>query len=110
MRSSSELPDDVGFVFMTAVSGSKFKVIGRRDPNNGELCAGLLMMVSPGEPTPSESNCPLRIEFVTGPEAEQLVAEAVSHATAIAYRLGVTLEEFVKRHQFKGEFSTVMDD
>jgi hypothetical protein len=110
MRSSSELPDDVGTVFVTAVPGSKFQVLGRRDPRNGELCAGSLMMAPLGasDLMPPELPTPFPPEFVTGPEAERLVAEAVQHYTAIARRDGMTLEEFMTRPKAK-VFRTVSD-
>jgi hypothetical protein len=110
MRRSSELPDDVGTVFVTAVPDSKFQVIGRRDPCNGELCAGSLMMAPLGA---SELIMPPKLpnpppEFVTGPEAERLVTEAVQHFTAIARREGMTLEGFMTRPNPK-VFRTVSD-
>src|SRR5262249_23989354 len=40
VRFSHELPDDVGTVFVTAVLGAPFQLLGRRDPANGELCVG----------------------------------------------------------------------
>src|SRR5215831_12831438 len=40
VRCSSELPDHVGRVFVTAVPNVPIQVMGRRDPATGELCVG----------------------------------------------------------------------
>jgi hypothetical protein len=110
MRSSSELPDNVGTVFVTAVPGSKFQVMGRRDPSNGELCFSSLYMAAPDAPPPSEwmKEFAPQMEFVTGPEAEGLVAEAVQQTTAIAQREGMTLEQLITEPNAK-VFRTVSD-
>jgi hypothetical protein len=89
MRSSKELPDDVGSVFVTAVPGSKFQVVGRRDPANGELCAGMLVLNAAGKLPHSG------VEAVTGPEAERLLAEMIQAATMQAHREGMTLDAFM---------------
>ena len=78
-RSSDELPDDEGTVFVTDVPGSSIQAIGRRDPSTGELCVGSVF-----KPDDRRADAPpfdemIReahrrgIEVVTGPEAEHLI-------------------------------------
>jgi hypothetical protein len=94
IRPSSELPDDAGTVFVTAVPDSKFQVLGRRDPATGELCVGSIAMPPAGQELPPPMP---GVEIVTGPEAERLVAELVRRMTAAADREGVSVEEYVTR-------------
>jgi hypothetical protein len=72
VRFSSELADDVGRVFVTAVPNAPIQLTGRRDPANGELCIGGVARPPKNEPWPPP-NHPSWIEVVTGPEAEQLI-------------------------------------
>jgi hypothetical protein len=77
IRSSSELADDEGTVFVAHVPDVPRLIIGRRDPATGELCVG---GVSKGDLTAAEIEEGLNnarqhgVEVVTGPEAEQLRA------------------------------------
>jgi hypothetical protein len=82
VKSSSELPDDEGTVFITAVPDAPFQILGRR-ANNGELYVGSI-----GHPRKGSS--PIQdilkdkdklkelesvgAEILTGPEAEKLIA------------------------------------
>jgi hypothetical protein len=72
-RPSSELPDDVGTVFVTRVPGSHIAVVGRRGPT-GELFVGRVF-----ERKDNKTELPdllEGVEIVTGPEAERLTAWA----------------------------------
>jgi len=75
IRSSDELPDHEGTVFVTRVPNAPFQILGRRDPRTDELCVGSLVFRSPTSPDPAEINFPFEVEFVTGKEAEQLIAK-----------------------------------
>lgn len=88
-RSSDELPDDEGTVFVTNVPGASFQIMGRRGPT-GELFAGSLMRTDQfaswlqqagrdlSEVT-SHLNVPGvgRVEIVTGQEAERLISDVI---------------------------------
>jgi hypothetical protein len=70
IRRSSELPDDLGRVFVTDVPSSWFQVIGRRW--NGEFFVGSCIVTPKGKPRPAEGAYP-GVEVLSGPEAERLV-------------------------------------
>jgi hypothetical protein len=78
VRNSDELPDDVGTVFV-AVSERypRFGALGRRDPENRELCVGTIFMTHAGVNAQKDMENMIRedgmrIELVCGPEAEEL--------------------------------------
>ncbi len=77
IRISSDLPDDEGRVFVTAVHGAPFQVLGRRG-RDGHLYVADLMVAGPSasslEKTAAGSR-KLGAEIVTGKEAEDLIAE-----------------------------------
>ena len=69
-RSSSELADDEGEVFVAYAPPRTLMVMGRRDPRNGDLCVSryawnLSEVPWPGPDAP--------FERITGPEAERLL-------------------------------------
>ena len=76
-RSTAELADDEGTVFVTDVAGAPFQVLGRRGPT-GELFVGqVFTSIRPS----AEQACReftndtgLKAEIVTGREAERLIA------------------------------------
>ena len=80
IRSSSELPDDEGRVFVTYVPDAPFHVMGRR-ADSGELFVGAIV---PKEKITAENlrNAPVRVEVVTGREAEDLIAAVLSEGKA----------------------------
>ena len=91
IRRSSELPDDVGRVFVTNVPGAPIQVMGRRDPANGELCLGSVMQ-------PDQSDIaawtPDWVEIVTGPEAERLILAVHQACTREANEQHLTFDEY----------------
>jgi hypothetical protein len=98
LRSSSELPDDVGRVFVTNVPGAPLQVTGRRDPETGELCVSGTIHLRPGAPDPTTApDFPSFVEIVTGPEAERLILAVHRGMTERANEQNITLEEFVRR-------------
>jgi hypothetical protein len=72
VRRSSELPADVGAVFVTAVPNMPLQVMGRRDPATGDLCVSKVIWLSKDALWPLV-DLPSWVETVTGPEAERLV-------------------------------------
>jgi hypothetical protein len=68
IRSSSELPDDEGRVFVTYMPDAPFHVMGRR-ADSGKLFVGAIV---PKEKITTENlrNAPVRVEVVAGREAE----------------------------------------
>jgi hypothetical protein len=77
-----ELPDDVGRVFVTNVPGSLLQVIGRRNPATGVLHAGRTTTLEPGtdwgkEIVETMERTGVRVEVVTGKEAEDLINSIV---------------------------------
>jgi hypothetical protein len=86
IRSSSELPDDEGKVFIAYVPGAPFVIMGRRDPVTGELCVGRIGgekdqsgdfvkdSVTDVSPDEIKRTVPPWVEVVTGAEAEELIA------------------------------------
>jgi hypothetical protein len=64
LRSSSELADDEGRVFVAYASPRTLMVMGRRDPRNGDLCVSRYAWKLPEVPW---------LERITGPEAERLL-------------------------------------
>jgi hypothetical protein len=97
VRSSRELADDVGTVFMTAVPNAPLQLAGRRDPANGELCVGSLMGAPKNAPWPPPDT-PDWIEVVTGPEAERLILSMHRWLTEQAEAAGLTFDEYVAKH------------
>jgi hypothetical protein len=81
LRSSSELPDDEGTVFITVVPDAPFQVLGRRW--HGGLFVGSVIKRSPDRDWEELREIPENIEFVEGKEAKQLLA---SVAAALAMR------------------------
>src|SRR5260221_14703869 len=76
-RSSDELPDDEGTVFVTNVPDAPFQIVGRRGPT-GELFVGRLMMPRDGRTTmsPEElARSPVRVEVVAGEEGQKLISD-----------------------------------
>jgi hypothetical protein len=94
IRSSRELPDDAGRVFVTNVSNAPIQVMGRRDPATGELC------VSGALPPNFEglAELPSYVEIVTGPEAERLILAVHRSLTERANAENLTLEEFARKY------------
>jgi hypothetical protein len=75
LRSSSELADDEGRVFLAYAPPRTLMVMGRRDPRNGDLCVSRYAWKLPEVPWPGpDAPC----ERITGPEAERLL-DAVEH-------------------------------
>jgi hypothetical protein len=78
-RTSDELPDDEGTVFMTNVPDSSIQAMGRRDPTTGELCVGTIFKVDDRRADASPLDEITReakhwgCEIVSGPEAENLI-------------------------------------
>jgi hypothetical protein len=99
IRNSNELPDDVGRVFVTAVPDASIQLVGRRDPETGELCVGGALG-SPRKdiPAPSGDDLPSYIEVVTGPEAERLILAVHRQLTERADQEGLTVEEFMAKY------------
>jgi hypothetical protein len=92
IRSSRELPDDVGKVFVTKVPGAPLQIIGRRDPATGELLVGRLFL-----PSPLDRPLPAGIEVVTGPEAEELIAAVHRVLMQEASKQGLTFQEYAEQ-------------
>jgi hypothetical protein len=90
IRSSSELADDEGKVFMAHVPDAPIFIIGRRDPATGELCVGGVYNKNESGLTAAEFEERFNkdnakehgIEVVTGPEAEQLIARVQRRLSA----------------------------
>jgi hypothetical protein len=104
VRRSSELPDDVGTVFVTSVPNAPLQILGRRDPANGELCLGSIMYTPKDKPWPPVE-CPLppEIEVVTGPEAEQLILAVHGGLTEQAEAEGLTFEQYIAKRNERGD-------
>jgi hypothetical protein len=100
VRFSSELPDDVGRVFATAVPNAPFQLTGRRDPANGELCIGRVVRPPKDMPWPP-SRVVRRIEVVTGPEAERLILSVHRWVTERADAKGLTFDEYMESKRIK---------
>jgi len=98
VRFSRDLPDDVGTVFVTAVPNAPFQLTGRRDPANGELCVGAIVGGPKDAPWPPPDQ-PSWIEVVTGLEAERLILSLHRGLTEEAEQQGLTLEQFMAKHQ-----------
>ena len=86
LRSSDELPDDVGTVFITNAHDVPFQVLGRRGPT-GELFVGCPIFADIN----AEDAAAAGAEIVTGQEAERLIdwilielSAALQEATAAA--------------------------
>jgi hypothetical protein len=76
VRTTSELGDDEGTVFVTNVAGAPFQVLGRRGPSGKLFVGRVFIPTTPVEQTlqKCEDGTGLKIEIVTGPEAERLIA------------------------------------
>jgi hypothetical protein len=78
-RSSSELPDDVGTVFVTNVPDAPFQILGRRGPT-GELFVGRHLTSRDGRTTLSPEELaalPFKVEVVAGAEGQKLISDVV---------------------------------
>jgi len=77
-RSSSELPDDEGTVFITNVPDAPFQIIGRRGPT-GELFVGRLTKLREDRTTlsPEELAAGPRVEVIAGEEGQRLISDVV---------------------------------
>jgi hypothetical protein len=93
IRSTNELPADVGVEFITAVPDAPMQIRGRRDPVTGELFLGGISQLPQGVPWPP-TELPQGVEIVTGPEAESLVLSVHRWLTKLAEAEGLTLDEF----------------
>jgi hypothetical protein len=80
-RSSSELADDEGRVFVAYAPPRTLMVMGRRDPRNGDLCVSSYTWKPPEMPWEHVASPDAPYEHVTGPEAECLL-DAVEHCIA----------------------------
>jgi len=104
IRNSNELPDDVGRVFVTAVPDAPIQLVGRRDPETGELCVvGALGPPRKDIPAPSGDDLPSYIEVVTGPEAERLILSVHRWLTERAEAEGLTIEQFMAKYHEQPE-------
>jgi hypothetical protein len=99
IRSSSELPDDVGRVFVTNVPDAPLQILGRRDPATGDLCFGSALWPLPGATAlePALAKLSFDVEIVIGPEAERLILAVHRWLTEQANEQNITLEEFICR-------------
>ena len=78
LRSSSELADNEGRVFVAYAPPRTLMVMGRRDPRNGDLCVSSYTRKPPEMPWEHVASPDAPYEHVTGPEAERLL-DAVEH-------------------------------
>jgi hypothetical protein len=79
-RSSDELPDDEGTVFVTNVPDAPFQIIGRRGPT-GELFVGRIFTPRNGGATMSSEelpSAPLKAEVVDGEEGRKLISDVMN--------------------------------
>jgi hypothetical protein len=102
IRSSSELADDEGTVFVTNVAGAPFQILGRRGPS-GKLFVGWVF--TPGKPVEQAyQECAdamgAKMEIVTGPEAERLIA-GVQRRGVKRSETGTEAERLIARMQRK---------
>ncbi len=104
VRFSSELPDNVSRVFVTAVADAPIQLLGRRDPATGELCVGSVMMPKDAHKWPP-SDLPSYTEVVTGPEAERLIVSIHRWLTERADAEGLTFDEYMAKLQARGASS-----
>jgi hypothetical protein len=76
-RSSSELPDNEGTVFVTAVPGAPFQIFGRRGKNDGGLYVSAVCNEDAATVIERvrrvREDTGMSVEVVTGPEAEALI-------------------------------------
>jgi len=70
LRSSRELADNEGRVFVAYAPPRTLMVMGRRDPRNGDLCVSRYAWKPPEVPWPGPD---APFERITGPEAERLL-------------------------------------
>jgi hypothetical protein len=78
LRSSRELADNEGQVFVAYAPPRTLMVMGRRDPRNGDLCVSRYTWKPPEVPWPGPD---APFERITGPEAERLL-DAVERSIA----------------------------
>jgi hypothetical protein len=97
LRSSGELPDDIGRVFVTNVPNAPIQVMGRRDPATGELCAGSTIL-SPSPLKDMPASYLSDVEIVTGPEAERLILAVHARLTERADAEGLTIQQYARIH------------
>jgi hypothetical protein len=72
-RSSDELPDNEGTVFVTNVPDAPFQILGRRGPT-GELFVDHLVIR--GTISPEElARSPVKLEVVAGEEGQKLISD-----------------------------------
>ena len=83
LRSSRELADNEGRVFVAYAPPRTLMVMGRRDPRNGDLCVSRYAWKPPEVPWPGPD---APFERITGPEAERLL-DAVERWIAEGSRL-----------------------
>jgi hypothetical protein len=74
-RSSDELPDDEGTVFVTNVPDAPFQIVGRRGPT-GELFVGGLTMPRDGRTMLSPEEL-ARSPVIAGEEGQKLISDVV---------------------------------
>jgi hypothetical protein len=72
-RASSELPDDEGTVYYTAVPGAPFQVTGRRGKDGNLYVSGICDEDAVARVQHMHETTRWRVEIVTGPEAEALI-------------------------------------
>ena len=73
LRSSSELADDEGRVFLAYAPPRTLMVMGRRDPRNGDLCVSRYTWKPPEMHWEHVESPDAPFERITGPEAERLL-------------------------------------
>ena len=82
MRSSSELPDDVGTVFITNVPNAPLQILGRRGPTGELFCGSVYVPKTGADKLPGDEDlaamlegCPVNVEIISGAEAQRAIAE-----------------------------------
>jgi len=73
LRSSYELDDDEGRVFVAYAPPRTLMVMGRRDPRNGDLCVSRYTWKPPEIPWEHVESPDAPFERIIGPEAERLL-------------------------------------
>ena len=86
LKSTSELPDDEGTVYFTAVPDAPFQILGRR-ADSGELYIGSIMHPPKGKTMEDMlkdlRDAPAALEILTGPEAQKLIAAVAKSRTVM---------------------------
>src|SRR5262245_11814696 len=86
-------------MFVTAVPDAPIQLVGRRDPETGELCVGgALGPPRKDIPAPSGDDLPSYIEVVTGPEAERLILSVHRWLNERVEAEGLTFDEYAAKH------------